>query len=81
MSRNKFKRNLGQALDRRDQYVSDEDLEKFLDLNYDEDGDWDWDLDDFMDFADEVCNEGFWETVAEYDLHYPGEDENDEEEY
>lgn len=79
MTREKFKRNLIQALDRHDQYVSDEDIETFLDLNYDEDGDWDWDIDDFMDFAIEVCaNFGsFWETVECYDLHSPREYEEE----
>ena len=75
MTRNKFKTNLSQALDNRDVYVSDEDLEKFLDLNYDEDGDWDWDFAEFDQFACDVCaNFGdFWETVEEYDLHRPEE--------
>jgi len=73
MTREKFKRNLIQALDRRDHYVDDKTLEEFLDLNYDEDGDWDWDIDDFMGFADELCaNFGdFWKTVRSYDLNYP----------
>ena len=73
MTREKIKRNLIQALDRRDRYVDNETLEKFLDLNYNED--WDWDIDDFMDFVDELCaNFGnFWETVRSYDLHCPEE--------
>ena len=72
MTREKFKRNLIQALDHTDQFVDNETLEKFLDLNYDEDGDWDWNIDDFMGFAEELCaNFGdFWKTVKSYDLNY-----------
>jgi len=81
MTRNKFKENLVEALDSKDQYVKNEDIETFLDLNYDEDGDWDWSYGDFKDFACEVCaNFGdFWETVESYDLHTPAEYEEDED--
>ena len=75
MTRSKFKANLAQALDCKDQYVGDETLEKFLDLNFDEDSSLaDWDFQDFYWFATDVCQDGFWGTCREWDLHYPGED-------
>ena len=79
MTRNKFKENLVEALDSKDMFVKNEDIETFLDLNYDEDGDWDWAYRGLSDFASEVCaNFGdFWETVEEYDLHLPEEYEED----
>ena len=75
MTRKQFKRNLVQSIEARDLFVSDEDIEKFLNLNYDEDGDWNWDYDTFGQFTADMCaNFGdFWETVADWDLHYPGE--------
>lgn len=79
MSKSKFAQNLVQALERKDQSITDEELEEFLRLNYDEDGDWDWDYDTFSQFASDVCQEGFWGAVAGWDLHYPGEYDEEEE--
>ena len=79
MTRERFKRNLVQALEHKDQYVSDRDMEKFLDLNYDEDGNWDWDYDIYTNFASEMCRTGnFWKAVKQFDLHYVGEEEEDD---
>ena len=74
MTREQFKRNLIQSIERKDQYVSNEDIEKFLDLNFDEDSSIsDWDFGDFSDFVSDLCNNSgdFWETVSSYDLHCP----------
>jgi len=79
MSRSKFKNNLVQAIEAKDHAVSDEDMEKFLDLNYDEDSSiTDWDYDDFSMFASDLCaNWGnFWETVAGFGLHTPDDCED-----
>lgn len=72
MTRKQFKKNLIQALENKDQDVSNEDIEKFLDLNFDEDN-YEWDYDDFTSFAGELCSNygNFWETVRDFDLHCP----------
>lgn len=74
MSRKQFKKNLVQSIRARGLEVSDEDIEKFLNLNYDEDGNWNWDYDTFGQFTADLANNSgnFWETVDEWDLNYPG---------
>lgn len=69
----KFKRNLLQALEHKDMQVSDKDINKFLSLNSEEDFD-DWNYATFSLFASDVCQEGFWDAVRLWDLHYPNED-------
>ena len=79
LSRKDFKQNLVEALESKDCYVSDDILEKFLDLNYDEDSSLtEWTFSDFLDFASEfcACSYDLWETARSYDLHYPGEDDD-----
>jgi hypothetical protein len=76
MSRQTFGRSLFQAIYYKGIVINEEDLEKFLDLNYDEDSDYDWDYNDFSTFADKVVElkGDFWEAVAEFNFHYPNED-------
>lgn len=74
MTREQFKRNLLQSIERKDQDVSEEDIERFLSLNFDEDSSIsNWTFDDFYDFSVELCNNygDFWETVRDFDLHTP----------
>ena len=80
MTRNKFKQNLEEALIHHDCYVSDDELESFLDLNYDEDSSLsDWTFADFNSFAIDISCDGLRDACHYLDLHYPGEDEEDEE--
>ena len=72
MTREQFKKNLIQAIEYKDQDVSDSDIEKFLDLNFDEDN-YEWDYNDFTSFASKLCSNfgNFWETARNFDLHCP----------
>lgn len=71
MTRTRFKQNLMQAVERKDCYVTQKDIDKFIELNYEEV--YDWDYDTFTDFAIELCANwcDFWKTVAEFDLKTP----------
>lgn len=81
MTRKMFKKNLLEAIEFHDGYEKDEDIEKFLDLNFDEDGYMEeWTFNDFNDFAMNVCEEGLWKAAKSYDLHYEGEDDEEDEE-
>lgn len=81
MTRKMFKKNLLEAIEFHDGYEKDEDIEKFLDLNFDEDGYMEeWTFNDFNEFAMDVCEEGLWEAAKSYDLHYEGEDDDIEDE-
>ena len=74
MNREQFKRNLEASIERKDQYVNPEDIERFLALNFDEDSSIaEWNYDDFSDFSSDLCNNSgdFWKTVSSYDLHCP----------
>ena len=79
MTRREFKENLVEALDDKDQYVCDEDIEIFLDLNYDEDSSIaEWTYSDFKLFVSDVCAEqDFWEAARLNDFHTPAEDEEE----
>lgn len=74
-TRDTFKDDLVYALECRDQYVSNEEIEKFLDLNFDEDSSiTSWGYREMDDFVLEVCNEGFWGAVKGCDLNIPLKD-------
>lgn len=71
-TRESFKADLVYALECRDQYVSNEEIEKFLDLNFDEDSSIaSWGYREMNEFVCEVCNEGFWDAVRGCDLNVP----------
>lgn len=56
LDREEFKENLIEACADKDQYISVDDLERFLDLNYDEDSSLaEWNYRDFADFATELA--------------------------
>ena len=75
-----FYLNLWDACEYFEADVSTKDMHDFLVLNFDEDSslsEWTWS--DFTYFAKEAAVEGFWRAVRNADLHYPGEDEEDDE--
>jgi len=92
LTKEQFKYNLIEACADKDQYISVEDMEKFLDLNYDEDSSLaEWSYREFADFADvlaqhygvlsEACQEfglKFDETykVRVYDIDYDIKEED-----
>lgn len=80
MTRKLFKKNLIEAIEFHDGYEKDEDIEKFLDLNFDEDGYMEeWTFADFNDFAMDICEEGLWQAAKLCDLHYEGEDDDEDD--
>ena len=92
LTREQFKYNLTEACADKDQYISMEDMARFLDLNYDEDSSLaEWGYREFADFADvlaehygvmsEACREfdlKFDETykVRVYDIDYDIKEED-----
>lgn len=78
MTRNKFKRNLVEALIHHDCDISNEELERFLDLNFDEDSSLsDWTFADFNSFVIDTSCDGLRNACHYYDLKH-WEDEEDE---
>jgi len=79
MTRQKFKNCLIQAMEAKDQWMPNNDIETFLDLNYDEDSSIaEWEFSDFFWFVDSICEEGFWKAVKSNDLHTPEEYEDED---
>ena len=77
MDRETYKKNLEEALHRYDAYISDDLIEKFLDLNFHEYSELrDWSFINFDDFASSILqaiddNESFWTVVDDYGLDSP----------
>lgn len=81
MTRKQFRKNLIEALIHHDCDLTNEEIEKFLDLNYDEDSSLsDWTFSNFNSFATDVCEEGLWRACRLNDLHYEGEDDDEDDE-
>ena len=81
MTRKQFRKNLIEALIHHDCDLTNEEIEKFLDLNYDEDSSLsDWTFSNFNSFAIDVCEEGLWRACRLNDLHYEGEDDDEDDE-
>lgn len=81
MTREQFKQNLEEALEYHDGYISEEELETFLDLNYDEDSSiTDWTFADFNCFALDVSCEGMRRACHLSDLQWDDEDDEEEDE-
>lgn len=81
MTREQFKTNLEQAIEFHDGYISNEDLEHFLDLNYDEDSSiTDWTYSDFNAFAIDYNTEGMRRACHLSDLQWDDEEEDEEDE-
>jgi hypothetical protein len=77
MTRKQFKQNLEQAIEFHDGYISNEDLETILDLNFNEDSSiTGWTFSDFNTFAIDYNTEGIRYACRYSDLKW--EDEEDE---
>lgn len=79
MTEREFYLNLWDACEYFEVDVSTKDMHDLLELNkyeYSSLSEWTWI--DFTYFAKEAAVEGFWRAVRNADLHYPGEDEEDE---
>ena len=79
MTKNVFKQNLNEALEDKGGFVTDSEIDEFLDLNFDEDSSLaEWTYRDFADFAGCIAtnDNDIWEACRTcYDLHFPDEDE------
>lgn len=78
MNREQFIQNLVEAFEFHDVDLSDEEVDKFLDLNYDEDNSLNyWTFADFNSFAIDVATEGLRRACKLNDLYYDSADEED----
>lgn len=78
MTREQFTQNLEEAFEFHDVYLSNEEVDKFLDLNYNEDSSLNyWTFADFNSFAIDVATEGLRRACKLNDLYYDSADEED----
>lgn len=78
MTRKQFTQNLEEALAYRDYDLPAEKVDKFLDLNYNEDSSLNyWTFADFNSFAIDVATEGLRRACKLNDLYYDSADEED----
>lgn len=78
MTREQFTQNLEEALEFHDVDLLDEEVDKFLDLNYNEDSSLNyWTFADFNSFAIDVATEGLRRACKLNDLYYDSADEED----
>ena len=78
MTREQFTQNLEEALEFHDVDLLDEEVDKFLDLNYNEDSSLNyWTFADFNSFAIDVVTEGLRRACKLNDLYYDSADEED----
>lgn len=71
-NREKFKRNLIEAVENHDGYCDNDEVNKFLDLNYDEDSSLNnWTYGDFDYFARSIAAYGFWQAAEDFDFVIP----------
>ena len=78
MTREQFTQNLEEALEFHDVDLLDEEVDKFLDLNYNEDSPLNyWTFADFNSFAIDVATEGLRRACKLNDLYYDSADEED----
>lgn len=61
-------RNLKEALESNDLYIPDEDLKTLVEDNYETSDISEWTYADFTRFADDVCAEGYQETLRQWGL-------------
>lgn len=79
MNKRQFRQNMVDALEFHDAEISNEEMETFLDLNYDEDSSiTDWTFADFNSFAIDIKTEGIARACRLNDLQF---DDDDEDEY
>ena len=78
MTREQFTQNLEEALEFHDVDLLDEEVDKFLDLNYNEDSSLNyWTFADFNSFAIDVATEGLRRACRLNDLYYESDDEEE----
>ena len=78
MTRKQFTQNLEEALAHHDCDLPTEKVDKFLDLNYNEDSSLNyWTFADFNSFAIDVATEGLRRACRLNDLYYDSTDEED----
>lgn len=78
MTRKQFTQNLVEAFEFHDVDLPDEEVDKFLDLNYNEDSSLNyWTFADFNSFAIDVATEGLRRACKLNDLYYESDDEED----
>ena len=78
MTRKQFTQNLEEAFEFHDVDLPDEEVDKFLDLNYNEDSSLTyWTFADFNSFAIDVATEGLRRACKLNDLYYDSADEED----
>ena len=78
MTRKQFTQNLEEAFEFHDVDLPDEEVDEFLDLNYNEDSSLNyWTFADFNSFAIDVAAEGLRRACKLNDLYYDSADEED----
>lgn len=78
MTRKQFTQNLEEAFEFHDVDLPDEEVDKVLDLNYNEDSSLNyWTFADFNSFAIDVATEGLRRACKLNDLYYDSADEED----
>lgn len=78
MTREQFTQNLVEAFEFHDVDLPDEEVDKFLDLNYNEDSSLNyWTFANFNSFAIDVATEGLRRACKLNDLYYDSADEED----
>ena len=78
MNREQFTQNLEEALEFHDVDLLDEEVDKFLDLNYSEDSSLNyWTFADFNSFGIDVATEGLRRACKLNYLYYDSADEED----
>ena len=78
MTREQFTQNLEEAFEFHDVDLPDEEVDKFLDLNQNEDSSLNyWTFADFNSFAIDVATEGLRRACKLNDLYYDSADEED----
>lgn len=76
MTKNQFKKNLVEALEFHDVELSDKEVDKIVDANFDEAGELaDWTFNNFNAFAVDVASEGLQRACRFSDLEYESNDE------
>lgn len=78
MTREQFTQNLEEAFEFHDVDLPDEEVDKFLDLNYNEDSSLNyWTFADFNSFAIDVATEGLRRACKLNDLYHDSADKED----
>ena len=78
MTRKQFTQNLEEAFEFHDVDLPDEEVDKFLDLHYNEDSSLNyWTFADFNSFAIDVATEGLRRACKLNELYYDSADEED----